>query len=115
MEEIETEKDFKKEETELKRQLEREKRILKLEKRLEKTKNLQKELTNEFGERLITLTTTAFGVVAALFWQTAINDTIKAFIPIKGLWAYEIIVAVFVTLIATIAIFTISRFIKQKK
>ncbi|MEI7960946.1 MAG: DUF5654 family protein, partial [archaeon] len=66
-------------------------------------------------DRLITLITTAFGVVAALFWQTAITDSIKAFIPISGAWTYEVGVAFFVTFIAAAAIFFISRFLKRKK
>ena len=35
----------------------------------------------------------------ALFWQQAITDTIKAFVPVSGAWPYEIGVAILTTLI----------------
>jgi len=102
-------------ESELKHELKEEERILKLEKKLERTKRLRKEFGSEFNERLITLITTAFGVVAALFWQTAITDSIKAFIPVSGAWPYEIFVALVVTFVAVFAIFFLSRFLKKEK
>ena len=102
-------------ENELKLDLKREKRIVELQKKLEKTKSLRKEFESEFNDRLTTFITTAFGVVAALFWQTAITDTIKSFIPVSGAWTYEIFVALIVTFIAATAIFFISKFLKRQK
>ena len=70
---------------------------------------LRQELRMQFQERLVTLLSTALGVVAALFWQTAITDTIKAFIPVNGAWPYEIGVAVVVTALAVTVLFLLSR------
>jgi drug/metabolite transporter (DMT)-like permease len=77
-------------------------------------RKVRKEFEIEFQNRLITLLTTALGVVAALFWQSAITDTIKVFIPIEsGAWAYELLTAFFVTIIAVIIIMGLSSL--QKK
>lgn len=82
--------------------------------RLELVRKLKKELEIEFQNRLITLLTTALGVVAALFWQAAITDTIKVFIPVEsGAWTYEILVALIVTVVAVVAIMGLSSL--QKK
>ncbi len=74
--------------------------------RLKKT---EEELGGEFRTRLITVVTTSVGVVAALFWQTAITDTIKTFIPVSGAWYYEIGVALTVTIIAALLLYWLSR------
>jgi hypothetical protein len=68
-----------------------------------------KEARQEITARAITTITTALALVAALFWQTAITDTIKNFIPTSGAWQYEVIVAVMVTLFAAITIYVLSR------
>jgi hypothetical protein len=81
---------------------------------LRKQKKIREEFENEFNERLVTFITTAFGVVAALFWQTAITDSIKAFIPTTGAWMYEVIVAFFVTIIAVAGILFVSKVLKKK-
>jgi hypothetical protein len=73
--------------------------------RLQRARQAEKEI----GSRVITVITTALALVAALFWQTAISDTVKAFIPISGAWQYEIGVALAVTLIAAVAIYMLSR------
>jgi hypothetical protein len=68
---------------------------------LERIKTAQEEMRQEykqeFNQRLVTVLTTTVGVVAGLFWQTAITDTIKNFIPVSGAWYYEIGVALLVT------------------
>ena len=78
---------------------------LKRELRIEKAKEARKEIAS----RAITTITTALAIVAALFWQTAITDTIKNFIPTSGAWQYEVIVALMVTLFAAIAIYILTR------
>src|SRR5271157_5180278 len=73
--------------------------------RIERAKEARREITT----RAITTLTTALALVAALFWQTAITDTIKNFIPTSGAWQYEVIVAVIVTLLAAVIIYILSR------
>jgi hypothetical protein len=68
-----------------------------------------KAAADEIRLRMVTLITTALALVAGLFWQTAINDTIKTFIPVSGAWQYEIIVALVVTIAAAIAIYLLSK------
>jgi hypothetical protein len=70
---------------------------------------LAKEMAREIHTRTVTLVTTALALVAGLFWQTAINDTIKTFIPVSGAWQYEIIVALVVTVGAALTIYLLSR------
>jgi hypothetical protein len=76
---------------------------------------LAKEIAREIRARTVTLVTTAMALVAGLFWQTAINDTIKTFIPVSGAWQYEIVVALLITITAAIAIYLLSRSAEQKK
>ncbi len=73
--------------------------------RIERAKEARREITT----RAITTMTTALALVAALFWQTAITDTIKNFIPTSGAWQYEVVVAVVVTLFAAIVIYILSK------
>ena len=80
------------------------------QRRIERARKLHKEVTT----RMITVITTALAIVAALFWQTAITDTIKTFIPVGGAWQYELIVAFFVTIIAAIAIYFLSNALEAK-
>ena len=67
--------------------------------RLANAKKVQHEFDIEFRNRMVTFVSTAFGVVAALFWQTAITDSIKSVIAVNGAWPYEILVALMVTLL----------------
>ena len=80
------------------------------QKRIEHAKKIRKEVTT----KMITVITTALAIVAALFWQTAITDTIKTLIPVGGAWQYEIIVAFFVTIVAAIAIYFLSNALETK-
>ena len=68
-----------------------------------------KETGKQIRTKVVTVITTAMAVVAALFWQTAINDTIKTFIPVSGAWQYEIMVAFLITIITAILIYLLSR------
>ncbi|HSB47653.1 MAG TPA: DUF5654 family protein [Candidatus Bilamarchaeum sp.] len=74
-----------------------------------------REVRREIAERIVTVMTTALAVVAGLFWQTAINDTIKTFIPVSGAWQYEIGVALGVTVAAAVAIYILSKPATGKK
>lgn len=77
--------------------------------KLAKAKKIRQKFAVEFDSRMIAFVSTAFGVVAALFWQTAITDTIKSFMPVNGAWPYEIFVAAIVTLLAVSVIFAMSQ------
>jgi hypothetical protein len=70
---------------------------------------LAHEVALEIRTRTVTLVTTALALVAGLFWQTAINDTIKTFIPVSGAWQYEVVVALVVTIGAAITIYLLTR------
>lgn len=93
----------------------REERRKRLRARIAAAKKLNAKLQEEYRTRMITFLSTALGVVAALFWQTAITDTIKSFIPVTGAWFYEIGVAALVTLVAVTAIIVISDLSGKKK
>ena len=73
----------------------------------------KQELAKEARQRITMQTRTiiisAITLVSALFWQTAINDTIKAFIPVGGAWFYEIFVALIITLAAAVAIYFLTK------
>ncbi len=75
------------------------------EERLERAREARRQIAS----RTITTITTALALVAALFWQTAITDTIKNFIPTSGAWQYEVVVALFVTLLAAVMIYVLSK------
>jgi hypothetical protein len=75
----------------------------------EHRKEAAAEARQEIAARAITTITTALAIVAALFWQTAITDTIKNFIPTSGAWQYEVVVALMVTLFAAVAIYILSK------
>ncbi|MEM4255225.1 MAG: DUF5654 family protein [Candidatus Norongarragalinales archaeon] len=70
----------------------------------------QKEFQREFSKQLVVLITGAFAFTAALFWNTAIKNTITRFIPTAESWYWEIFIAAVVTAIAVIATYFISKF-----
>ncbi len=82
---------------------------------LKRELTLAREFQNEFRKQLATLVTAAFGFVAALFWNTAIKDAINAFIPPAQTWVGETLVAIFVTFIAVLAIWSVSRGTGEKR
>jgi uncharacterized protein DUF5654 len=77
--------------------------------RLELRREMAKEVEREITSKVVTVMTTALAVVAGLFWQTAISDTIKNFIPVSGAWQYEIMVALLVTVATAVAIYLLAR------
>jgi drug/metabolite transporter (DMT)-like permease len=70
---------------------------------------IAREVRKEVETRIVTVITTALALVAALFWQTAITDTIKTLIPVSGAWGYEILVALGVTVCAALAIYLLTK------
>ena len=75
------------------------------EEKKETVKSVRKEITM----RIIATVSTALALVAGLFWQTAINDTIKTFIPVQGVWQYEIVIAFLVTILAAVTIYFLNQ------
>ncbi|MFN7990620.1 MAG: DUF5654 family protein [Candidatus Micrarchaeia archaeon] len=71
--------------------------------------DVAREARREISARVITMLTTALAVVAGLFWQTAITDTIKIIIPVSGAWQYEIAIAVAFTIAAASMIYLLTR------
>jgi len=69
-------------------------------------KNIKK-VRKKFDEHLKETLKVAFIWCSAIFWQAAINDTIKSFVSVEGAWQYEIAVALVVTLAGAVAAFVI--------
>jgi len=66
----------------------------------------------ETKRRTMTLITSAFGFVAALFWRDAIQSFLEQTIkvtPGEGLWIVQVVVASIVTVFAVIVMFILSR------
>jgi hypothetical protein len=70
---------------------------------------IARQVEREVAARVVTIMTTTLAVVAGLFWQTAISDTIKAFIPISGAWQYELAVALIITVGAAVTIYMLGK------
>ncbi len=78
----------------------------------EKLKRNREELASarkEVTSKTVLAITTALALVSALFWQTAITDTIKYFIPTGGAWPYELGVALLVTTFSASAIYLLTK------
>jgi hypothetical protein len=77
----------------------------------------QKKLRHEITNQLLNLITAGFGLVAALAWNQAIQMLIATYIqPLfgkKGSLSSTVIYAVFVTLLAVIVTFYLSKFLKK--
>lgn len=77
-----------------------------------KKKNNTQSFHREIFKQLITLSTSAFGLAAALAWNETIQQTVKEFIeprlPGSGILS-RFIYAILVTLLAVIITFQLSR------
>lgn len=75
-------------------------------------KEKQKSFHRELAEQLVTLSTSAFGLAAALAWndaiQTAVKDFIEPSLPGSGIFS-RIIYALLVTLLGVLVTFQLSR------
>ncbi|VVB76155.1 Uncharacterised protein [uncultured archaeon] len=87
----------------------------KLKEQAKVAKELREEVKREFKSRFFYTIATALGLVTALLWQTAIIDTIKAFVPIQGAWPYEITVASIITIFAVYLIIITSKLAEKEK
>jgi hypothetical protein len=71
-----------------------------------------KELRKEAKSRVNSLVTSAFGFVAALFWRDAIQALLEQTFGIQrgeGFWIIQVLIALGVTLLAIIVIFSMSK------
>ena len=63
----------------------------------------------EIHNQTVSLITASLVLVTGMFWQTAIKDTIQAFMPTTGVWAYELLVAFMVTSAVAVLIYALNR------
>lgn len=74
-----------------------------------------KKIRNEFLKTLITMVSAAFGLVAALAWNTAISEIIKKYLkPGSGIYSW-IFYALVVTVIAVLVGFYLGRLASRIK
>jgi len=76
----------------------------------------KKELHVEVVKQMLTLATSGFGLVAALAWNSLIQDVIKTYIKPyfpEGSIISLIVYAVIVTVIAVIVTFQLSKLVKR--
>lgn len=80
------------------------------------TKEEDKKLHKEVVKQMLTLATSGFGLVAALAWnsliQEIVNNYIKMYLPGAGLISFAIY-AVVITLIAVFVTVQLSRLLKK--
>lgn len=67
------------------------------------------EIKKSFVKQVSTLMTTAFGLVAALAWNTAIQSAVSEFISTGSQLIAALTYAIIVTLLAVVVTFYISR------
>lgn len=80
-------------------------------------KREQKKLHIEFVTQLLTLSTSGFGVVAALAWnnvvQEFVNGYVKKFLPQGSGMTSLLIYAIVVTFLAVVITFQLSRLVRK--
>lgn len=71
----------------------------------------------ELFQELVTLSTSGFGLVAALAWneaiQTFVKDYIERFFPSQSSFFSQIIYAVFITIFAVLITYQLSRLVSK--
>lgn len=81
------------------------------------TRKQLRGLKEESRKQMVTLITSAFSFVAALFWRDAVQALISQNLNVKrgeGPWEMQMGIAFLVTIIAIIAIFFVSRTFKPQ-
>ena len=76
-----------------------------------------KSFKSETKRTTLTLVTSAFGFVAALFWRDAIKsllDQTFGVMPGEGYWGIQMLVAILVTIMAVVVTFSLSRTLREK-
>ena len=74
---------------------------------MKKTEEQKKELRLEVLEKMATLATAGFGLVAALAWNDAIKSLFKQFFPAPGdniiaLFSYAVIITICIVLVTAL-------------
>ena len=79
-------------------------------------KEKKAQLTVQLVKEMLTLATSGFGLVAALAWnslvQEFVSNYIKKFLPNSGLWSL-LIYAVVVTVLAVFVTYQLSKLLKR--
>ena len=91
---------------------EEEKTIEKQKTRIRRLREQLKDLKSETKRRTTSLITSAFGFVAALFWRDAIQALLNQTFgvnPGQGFWLVQMVIALAVTIMAVIVIFSVSK------
>ena len=76
--------------------------------------DIKKLVQEDVHGRTVTMISTALAIVAGLFWQKAINDTLAAYIPVNGAWPYEIGLAIMITVGLAMVISFLNKPIEKK-
>lgn len=91
---------------------EKEETIKKQKTKIRRLKEQLKDFKDETKTRLNTLITSAFAFVAALFWRDAIKSLLDQTFgvnPGEGFWLIQMGIALVVTIMAVIVIFSVSK------
>ena len=91
---------------------EEEKTIEKQKTKIKMLKEQLRELKSETKRTTFSLITSAFGFVAALFWRDAIQALLNQTFginPGQGFWVIQVVIALAVTILAVIVIFSVSK------
>ena len=85
---------------------------------MDRLKNSSKQFRRELLKQLITLSTAGFGLVAALAWNEAVQAFVKEYIETylsvgSGILS-KFIYAVFITIIAVLVTYQLTRLIKDE-
>jgi hypothetical protein len=98
---------------------EQKERLRRFRARSEKLREHAKTFRREFNKQMLVFITGAFSFMAALVWNTAIQEIITnykteifSYLPLKDTYLIDIGFAFVVTVIAVIAIITVARFLK---
>ncbi len=78
---------------------------------MRKLKTIRK-FSEKFRATLLTLVASAFGFVAALFWNDAIRAGIETLLPPAQSLSYKFTAAIFATAISVIVIYLLSKYSK---
>ncbi len=75
------------------------------------------KLTIEIVRQMLTLATAAFGLVAALAWnsliQTFVDEYIKIWLPSGGKITSQLIYAIIITVMAVFVTYQLSKFLRK--
>ena len=76
-------------------------------------KKEEKPMRSQVVETIAALITAAFGLIAALAWNTAISDTVKQYLSAGNAITAEFIYAILVTILAVVMTIWIGRVVSK--